>query len=483
MSARVPLVDSGEPSKLLSDFVLLTGAQTLTGKTLAFPTLTAPTISGTVTATGATVSGGALVPAQIKAPTATPVNAAAATGTLTLAGNPTAGHTVTIGGRTYTWVDNLSVSGVKALAVLTLSDVAEADDTTTINGVEYTWVAALTGAAASSTLTLANNLTDGNRIVIGSTTYTLRETLAQAYDVLIGVDASATLDNLIAAINKAAGEGSTYGTGTVAHPTVSAAAGAGDTATITAKAPGVAGNAIATLEYGAAASWTGATLSGGADTVANEVLVEVTAEACINNLVAAATGGSGAGTKYSTGTEQPDDVEVSKGSAATIEVEALAAGTAGNSIAVAEDMANGAWDHATLNGGVDAVAEAADTVLVGASASDTIDNLIAAINGAAGEGSTYGTGTAVHADVAAAAGAGDTMTITAKTRGAAGNAIATTENDSNTSWGDTTLLGGVNGTLGDQWDIKVDASYLYVCVAANGVTGQNWRRVSLGTAY
>lgn len=87
----------------------------------------------------------------------------------------------------------------------------------------------------------------------------------------------------------------------------------------------------------------------------------------------------------------------------------------------------------------------ADTVLVGATASDSLDNLIAAINNAAGEGVTYGTGTAKNVDATAAAGAGDTMDLTAIALGAAGNAVVTTETMTVGSFGAGTLTGGVDG--------------------------------------
>jgi len=86
-----------------------------------------------------------------------------------------------------------------------------------------------------------------------------------------------------------------------------------------------------------------------------------------------------------------------------------------------------------------AFSDTADKVLNEVSASDSIDNLINAINNGAGEGTKYGTGTAEHADVSAAAGAGDTMVITAKSAGFNGMWVATTETMDNGAWGDTTM--------------------------------------------
>lgn len=54
--------------------------------------------------------------------------------------------------------------------------------------------------------------------------YTYKTTLASAFDVKIGADANACAANLVAAITAGAGAGTTYGTGTTAHPTCTASA-------------------------------------------------------------------------------------------------------------------------------------------------------------------------------------------------------------------------------------------------------------------
>jgi hypothetical protein len=82
-------------------------------------------------------------------------------------------------------------------------------------------------------------------------------------------------------------------------------------------------------------------------------------------------------------------------------------------------------------------------VLIGATASITLDNLIAAIEGGAGEGTLYGTGTVAHTEVNAAAGAGDTVDLTAEAgSGLDGNLVETTESLTNGSFGAGTLTGG-----------------------------------------
>lgn len=85
----------------------------------------------------------------------------------------------------------------------------------------------------------------------------------------------------------------------------------------------------------------------------------------------------------------------------------------------------------------------ANEVEVGASASVSIDNLIAAINlDPAGSGVVYGSLTTINANVSAAAGAGDTMVVTARVPGVAGNSITSTETMTNGAWGAGTLANG-----------------------------------------
>lgn len=123
-------------------------------------------------------------------------------------------------------------------------------------------------AAVAATGNLAVNSIPLNNetVTIGTKTYTFQTVLTNVDgNVLIGASASASIDNLVAAINLGAGAGTLYALATTLHPTVSAAAGAGDTMDATAKTPGTAGNTIATTETfsDVLSVWGGATLSGG----------------------------------------------------------------------------------------------------------------------------------------------------------------------------------------------------------------------------
>lgn len=224
---------------------------------------------------------------------------------------------------------------------------------------------------ATGILTLAANAADTETVTIGTTVYTFQASLVDsANNVLIGATASDSIDNLVAAITAGAGAGTLYGTGTAAHPDVTAVNGAGDTMDVTANVVGAAANSIATTETGGNMSFGNATLTGGLDadtvTVGDEVY--------------------------------------------TIQA---------------------------------ALVDAPNNVLEGATANDTVDNLVAAINGAAGAGTTYGTGTPVNALATAANGGGDTLDATAVEPGTIGNAVVTLESSANASWGGGTLSGGV----------------------------------------
>jgi len=103
----------------------------------------------------------------------------------------------------------------------------------------------------------------------------------------------------------------------------------------------------------------------------------------------------------------------------------------------------------------------------GATAADAVTALVAAI--AANTGSL----------VSAVDGTGDVVNVTAKTKGAAGNDIDSTETCANGSWGAATLESGVDGTVADKGAILVDADYVYVATDDNTVADANWKKAAL----
>lgn len=90
---------------------------------------------------------------------------------------------------------------------------------------------------------------------------------------------------------------------------------------------------------------------------------------------------------------------------------------------------------------VTALASAFD-VLIGATVTDSIANLVSAVNATTGEGTTYGTGTLVNISASATAIGASQMTARALTPGTGGNSIATSATGTVATWADTTLDGG-----------------------------------------
>ena len=135
------------------------------------------------------------------------------------------------------------------------------------NTTLYVREAAGATVAATGVLTLTGNAVAGETVTIGGVTYTFvtGDAGAVPYAVKVGAAATNTLDHLWHAITAGAGAGTEYGTGTAAHPSVTAAAGAGDTIDVTALTAGAAGNSIGTTETMTAGSWGASTLTGGSD--------------------------------------------------------------------------------------------------------------------------------------------------------------------------------------------------------------------------
>lgn len=133
-------------------------------------------------------------------------------------------------------------------------------------------LSASAATAASSTLTSTGVLpTIGDTVTIGSTVYTLKDTLTAAYNVARGANAAASLANLKKAINATGVAGTDYFAGTLIHPTVTAGTLTATTLLYTAKIKGTVGNAIATTDTAATLSTTGGTLAGGVNATAAQM--------------------------------------------------------------------------------------------------------------------------------------------------------------------------------------------------------------------
>lgn len=121
------------------------------------------------------------------------------------------------------------------------------------------------GGNAAQTLTMSGNAGDTETVTIGSKTYTFQTSLTNTDgNVLIGVDADASLNNLRAAMNlDPAGSGSLYAASTTAHPSARAVRGSVTTLVARALAPGSGGNSLATTETLANGSFGDTTMNDG----------------------------------------------------------------------------------------------------------------------------------------------------------------------------------------------------------------------------
>lgn len=242
---------------------------------------------------------------------------AAASGTLTFDTRPTDTDTVTIGIKTYTFVDL-----VKATTTLTSSNVAPSD---------------------------------GDQVAIGNKTYTFKTTLTPTEgQVLINTTADAALLNLIRAINHTGTPDTDYKCA-AAHTQVSAAASVTAHAfLITALDAGTAGNALATtVPVGTTHSFTGTVMSGGTDpTVNGTVKTGVSAATALDNLKSAVNLTTGNGTTYKD-TAAHTQVTATTNTDTTQLFVAILTGGAGNSIATTETFtaAGNVFGGAVLTGG------------------------------------------------------------------------------------------------------------------------------------
>lgn len=151
----------------------------------------------------------------------------------------------------------------------------------------YTAGLVLTGIGAPGVATLTGTtIADTDTVTIGGQTYTFQASLVDAPDnVLVGATDSDSIDNLIAAINGDAGEGTLYGTGTVPRTDVVASAGAGDTMVLTEAAP-YSALVLATTAALTAGDWDVAVLTGGiAASGAYGTLVEQTDAGATGTLI------------------------------------------------------------------------------------------------------------------------------------------------------------------------------------------------------
>lgn len=252
-----------------------------------------------------------------------------------------------------------------------------------------------------------------------------------------------------------------FAAGTDSVPTVNATYTA-TTLTVTAITPGAAGNSIATGQTLTNGTWAGddVTLQGGADAVAAEGTLtftdvgnagdEIVIGDVTYTLVAALTGAAGevliGGDVEGTRDNLLDAIN-GEGTLATGILTASANPAAGSTVRL------GQYQY-TFVENLTAVSTPFE-VLIGAAATNSLDNLIAAINSGAGAGTTYGYNTPPNPDASAAAGAGDTIDVTSRYSGADANLIISAELSSQLSWGAAQLTGATGA--GVTYDADLEA--------------------------
>lgn len=205
------------------------------------------------------------------------------------------------------------------------ADVANGD-TATIGNTTYTFVTALSGVKATGLLTSTGVFADGETVTIEGRTYTFKTTLSnpvQLNEVLIGVSAAVSLDNLKLAVNgggtnyptaaDASGMGTTWSTGTVRHPLVNATTNTNTTQVVEANEYGTAANQYSLGSTATVNLW-GSTKMGtvvttevaGVANVLNQIKIQVSAAVTLDVFKDAINGTTVTGTigtDYSTGTK------------------------------------------------------------------------------------------------------------------------------------------------------------------------------------
>ena len=240
-------------------------------------------------------------------------------------------------------------------------------------------------AYASVILNSTGVFTNTQTIVLGTKTYTTQPVLTNVDgNVAIGASAAVTHQNLLDAVNLTGTPGVQYAAAMTAHPEVRCTAVTATSNTFKSLLWGTGSNTLASTETQANAAFTAVTLLGGT-TVGSFSTLTVTA--------AVAT-----------------DTVVINGRTYTYRV-ALT------------------------------VPAVADEILIGASATTSAANLASALNGTAGEGTTYSTGTTFNVDVWGVNTAG-ALLVTSRNAGSAFDAITTTETGANLAWTAGVLASG-----------------------------------------
>ncbi len=142
----------------------------------------------------------------------------------------------------------------------------------TTNVVVIPTTPAVAATGILSELVANRNVAANNTVTIGTNTYTFVGSISNkvANQVKIAATLNGSMGNLIAAINHTAGSGTSYSTNGTTNRFVKAGSLANHSFAVTARTNGSSGNSIATAVSASTTNltWSHATLSGGADSVA-----------------------------------------------------------------------------------------------------------------------------------------------------------------------------------------------------------------------
>lgn len=374
--------------------------------------------------------------------------------------------------------DLATVTADHLLAVATITSAAHG---TAGNAIDFTENSAALTISGTGHLAGGIDAVAADTFLVDAQTFTFVSAGTAAGNVVVDADSTNQAHNMVTSINR-----DIAATVTADHLL--------GVVSISANAAGTAGNAIDFTKNSAALAITGTGhFTGGIDAVPEEYFnlgtqkfTFVTSGTALGNVVINANNTTQAANIVTSVTRDLATVSVTN-TIGVVNIVSVAHGVAGNSITLTENATGVAVSAGgTLQNGQDAVAEqffmagankyvfvAAETaplqVAISANNTTQAENIVAAI-------------TADDA-VCNAANLAGVVTVSSKVLGTAGNSIALSASATGVAASASTLLNGTNGTVGLANETCADGTYLYHCLGTNSVTGQNWRRIALGTAY
>lgn len=268
----------------------------------------------------------------------------------------------------------IAITGTAPTTTLTSTGTAGTSETMTLGSMVYTFKTALTGVIASSTITSTGTIpNDGDSVRAGAYEYIFKTTLdtgsalytalsgsGSKFEVLINSSAANALANLKKVINASGTNGTDYVgiSAPIANPLFQATTVTTTTLLVTKYQAGTdaqTGGTVGTSVSAAATtlSWSAATLAGGVNPVANEILIGAGATNTLDNIKDAINGTVVSGNRdvtYSSNTVRNPDVTAGTKTSTTLVI-ASTDTNANGSYVTTETMANFAFTGGTMSAG------------------------------------------------------------------------------------------------------------------------------------